>query len=1614
MKSTTAAWWQTRDKQTTSAFPAITTTKTRTTNNLCNIRASTAATTTTTAAVASKEQRRIMCTKAVETHQQQQSHECTDEQCDDSRDNKKQQQQQQQQQQEEFKQFNANDCAVEDVPAQRNPKKVSAAHNNNNTLVHETMNRQQQQQQQQQQEQKQKQHQRGKARDKRQWQQSMCGSDSGCGTRCLRAGIKWKIIISTIILLLCRTSHVLAIRKGRLMSPSSFTALSGDLHVQIQFSGEDVAAAGNGVVVGVAGAGVGVKDGWTEVAADEANVRSSTTTANTASTATMTTTTTSRTTHPLDGLGYRQVDASGVGVGVVENTITSTLVISKIIDDFLDAMDASPSSSGNDTSHMQHAQFNSSLTSSSSAEVTTPTAYNDTHNQSMPPPTKVLQRRRKEVVQNIPVFPDPRHNVTQISVPCQTFTRGGLYEMQVVTNLKTTAPVAALNGSHTHEPLPTMTTTTLMPVIDERLRQTLDVRWPSADMQVTPTRLRTYPDQPVEVVLRFPEVNCERAWHESNSLDLPQFWLELIYCGKQRSCSDVSPQNVSKSSILYMEQVRGYPKHKVVQLGCELFGLAGNYAVQLRPMVLASNVPITRRFLSVDWSDKFVFNVYARSIFPCDPHTGIGVLYEYPACILEQGDRVRVFAKLRADVASLKPPTTLHYVAEQRVVKSHHSLYFSCDLFTEKYVEYCFVYVSQAISGAVADVRMDCVPTLPVSDSDTGGWGPWSEWTPCSTNCLGGTRNRYRFCDSPPPRYGAKFCEGPSVETEKCGNAIADTWDCIYESSGTTFTAANRTEVSQEIGPGCRCGCIVHLGSSKPKRILAGATQSCPGRSFWLIQVDGEQNIALNLNFLRLPCPAQYIKVRDGPSLSSTLLIELNGGSNLNMPTQIESSGAQLLLEFYAGEPSSDVHANAIGHDNNSKSKSKSNSSNNNTVVGSVNAACTGGFLANVEQIVRNETTTTVLAAATSRLSAKNRNVSQKPKFSRSKFTLVHLSAVVFASIIILISALLGAQYVVRYRKYHLAVARRRDEGSRLHTPRASMSSLQGPPSRAISTTTLLSEVIYLVKMRPKHQLRHSILRESVDAENLARETEFNDPEEGEEDAKTTTRMVKCDEERGSCSSVVTLRNEISQSPESVSGISRSPSLEDALGSTTGAGETSGIFSGTLTRKDSGKDTESIISSGMSSICASPPIRHSGRFNRYGPSGTLMPQSAQRLDETTLSDRDSLRSSLREYVSRCASASLTNGCYSPAASVVSTATIRTTNPKESKEKQNRKKLLARPGSEFSLGNQEELELDYYDYNVINAGAAPGSYLGMDPAQLIWVPPLEVITDLRDEDDKTPEPMQDEPDETEPLYEEIKMPRYGHYLSARSNTESSTNTNSNTTPSSDELSPLGSHLHSKASSPTAEMNLKNTLLQQNISSNGGGSKQPTPYFSRKQRRHAKPHSRSTSSLRSGGGREVVIQMQQLSGTKSARNIRTSPTVSVEEAQQNVESARDSPVIPATLVNSITDSMNESMTGSYVEKETLVEKQTSPELSEGLLGIDDIQFADESESDHDVSKQKSGKYEQVKPKVVSSIKARLQHSSTVAAKLKRISADSAILEKRGGLVKEPSSYRIETNV
>lgn len=107
-----------------------------------------------------------------------------------------------------------------------------------------------------------------------------------------------------------------------------------------------------------------------------------------------------------------------------------------------------------------------------------------------------------------------------------------------------------------------------------------------------------------------------------------------------------------------------------------------------------------------------------------------------------------------------------------------------------------------------------------------------------------------------------------------------------------------------------------------------------------------------------------------------------------------------------------------------------------------------------------------------------------------ANLTMIHIIAILFTSVIVVVSAMLGAQYVVRYRKYQLAESRGEPD-SPDHTPHASMGSLVVGQltSRAVSTSTLLSEVVSLVKLRPRtnnnRRLKHSLLRESIDGEAL-------------------------------------------------------------------------------------------------------------------------------------------------------------------------------------------------------------------------------------------------------------------------------------------------------------------------------------------------------------------------------------------------------------------------------------------------------------------------------------------------------------------------------------------------
>ncbi|CAH0682945.1 unnamed protein product [Spodoptera exigua] len=342
----------------------------------------------------------------------------------------------------------------------------------------------------------------------------------------------------------------------------------------------------------------------------------------------------------------------------------------------------------------------------------------------------------------------------RMTLPCGYFSRGGTYYLEIISDKDPYLPdyenttEGKSDVENSNKVKRDVGDGSLMETGDSVVKSwKFDVMWPTANLDVTPEQIQTYPERQVMAILEFPRVVC--APIESGA----DFWLELLYCGHSSGGAVLcdGKNTSSHAHVLYSEQMHGFPGRRTMTLRCELFGQAGDYALTLRPAAAAGPQDLATAFIKADWSEQFVLNVHGGSVFPCGD--GVRVLFQYPECVLEGADRVRVFGR-DAD--------RLRYVAERRVRRGQHTVSFDCRLFSERYPEYCFVYVSQAVTGAVADVRMDCLPTLPLSaDGGAGGWGQWSAWSACPApaHCSTRTRSRHRFCDSPPPAYGAKFCE---------------------------------------------------------------------------------------------------------------------------------------------------------------------------------------------------------------------------------------------------------------------------------------------------------------------------------------------------------------------------------------------------------------------------------------------------------------------------------------------------------------------------------------------------------------------------------------------------------------------------------------------------------------------------------------------------------------------------------------------------------------------------------------------------------------------------------------------------------------------------------------
>ena len=70
-------------------------------------------------------------------------------------------------------------------------------------------------------------------------------------------------------------------------------------------------------------------------------------------------------------------------------------------------------------------------------------------------------------------------------------------------------------------------------------------------------------------------------------------------------------------------------------------------------------------------------------------------------------------------------------------------------------------------AGEKTETRQCYAKPCPVN----GVFGKWSKYSICSASCGGGVQYRERKCNSPPPMYGGKDCNGPTRETRSCAES---------------------------------------------------------------------------------------------------------------------------------------------------------------------------------------------------------------------------------------------------------------------------------------------------------------------------------------------------------------------------------------------------------------------------------------------------------------------------------------------------------------------------------------------------------------------------------------------------------------------------------------------------------------------------------------------------------------------------------------------------------------------------------------------------------------------------------------------------------------------------
>ncbi|KAI8421981.1 hypothetical protein MSG28_009887 [Choristoneura fumiferana] len=135
--------------------------------------------------------------------------------------------------------------------------------------------------------------------------------------------------------------------------------------------------------------------------------------------------------------------------------------------------------------------------------------------------------------------------------------------------------------------------------------------------------------------------------------------------------------------------------------------------------------------------------------------------------------------------------------------------------------------------------------------------------------------------------------------------------------------AGDSSMVVSEVGPRCRCGCVLHLAPTA--RLLAGSARACPARSFWLLQAEEGLVVRLRFEAVRLPCAGQALRARDGDSLGAPLLASWDGPDSSALIGDVETTtdgtgaveiagGRHILVELRSGDTSDRCAGGFLAH----------------------------------------------------------------------------------------------------------------------------------------------------------------------------------------------------------------------------------------------------------------------------------------------------------------------------------------------------------------------------------------------------------------------------------------------------------------------------------------------------------------------------------------------------------------------------------------------------------------------------------------------------------------------------------------------------------------------------